>query len=351
LAEAEARKIKFGVAYPKDTVYPVVKEFLDEILGEIQESLDFFEKKNKEKIGGFVVVGGTGQMFGLLDYFQKKLGKAGLLGQAKLIKNKVPLEYIEAVGLALRSLDSNYKDELVINLNVSSFEQKMEKEIKPATLALASEEKAEVEIGDRELLESLAPPEIKEEKVHSRLLLLLDVVIVGAILIGVAWQYSNYNETARQQATQSSIIHFENLQTFNFTEEVAVSGSEYLPQRVRGKIIRTTVSTSTDFNAAVVFADESLKKELKSDENYFKEPLNKSLMQQKNSYPMIFEWLVYEQQTLLESLAAQMDKINSGHVPYSFDSIENTAVEPTSNSNVFLLKSTVKAYVNETLKP
>ncbi len=76
----------------------------NQIIDEITDTVAYFEKNSGKKIKSAVLVGGSSQMTGLLDYFATKTKLPTTIGFSQLNRQKSPLEYIEAIGLALRAL-------------------------------------------------------------------------------------------------------------------------------------------------------------------------------------------------------------------------------------------------------
>ncbi len=322
LAEAEEQKIKFGLSYPDNKIVPVIQEVLKEISERALESITYFEERKKEKVGNFILIGGTSQMFGLLDYFKTSLQRPGIIAQMKFDNKIIPLLYVEAAGLALRTIDDKYKNDLKMSVTVG----KTLSEIMPPVAAAESGEVYSPEAAssddNRQLSKSLAPPKIAEEKVKSKLLLLVNILIIGVVLIGAAWQYRNYDKKNQAAVNQASVINYDHLQSLDVKIEVATSGLENNDNRVVGRISRVVVASSTSLAAAEESAKILLATDLKSGEKFYREPLNRDKLLASLQFPAIFEWLVYDQRSYLAIVSKEMDKINTKKIPFALNGAE-----------------------------
>jgi hypothetical protein len=189
----------------------------------------------------------------------------------------------------------------------------------------------------------------KDKLLRSRLLLLFDVLIVGAVLIVLAWQYRSYENGQQLAALQKNVVQYNFLQTFNFKVPVAVNSLEYTADRLHGRVVKNVINQgqANNYNNAMLISLDLAKKEIKADEGIFGRPLAEANLRQSNSFPMNFEWLVYPQRDLIAYVTDQVNKLNVDNTPYFLNSVENTNVEPTDNTNIFNMDAKVGAYVNE----
>jgi len=107
--KAEVEKIKSGLKSRNKDIVSTIQKELDVISAEIKDTVAYFEKNTGKKISSAVFVGGTSQLIGLIEYFSDQLKLPVSIGVSQLNKQKSPLEYIEAIGLALRALDSSWR--------------------------------------------------------------------------------------------------------------------------------------------------------------------------------------------------------------------------------------------------
>ena len=108
LKKAEEEKIKFGLKSKSKKVVNSLQAELDEIIKSIKESLENYKNETGAMVAKVVLVGGSSLLLGLPEYFSKSLGIPVEAGKARLTKEKLPLFYIEAIGLALGKAEKHW---------------------------------------------------------------------------------------------------------------------------------------------------------------------------------------------------------------------------------------------------
>lgn len=105
--EAEARKIAVGLKNKDKKIVEALRAELDLIIEEIKIFLAYAREQEGQAAAEMILVGGSSQMLGLADYFKSALNLPVGLGAAGFA-GKTPLEYWEAIGLALRKIDKKW---------------------------------------------------------------------------------------------------------------------------------------------------------------------------------------------------------------------------------------------------
>ena len=120
--EAEKIKISYGIGndFKSDALFKATKPVLENLLQEIERSIDFYVTglKYSESINRIIMCGGGSNTKGLIPYFSKKLGREIELGnpwinmvmgkKLPMIEKNQSLQYSTAIGLALKGL--HYED-------------------------------------------------------------------------------------------------------------------------------------------------------------------------------------------------------------------------------------------------
>src|SRR3989339_347593 len=106
LGQAEAVKIEKGLENSDQKIKSAILEQLGLITAEVGETLSGFKEKTGTEVVKLILVGGSSRMTGLQKYFTENLHLPVQVGSAKSLSAKVPLEYVEAVGLALRGVEN-----------------------------------------------------------------------------------------------------------------------------------------------------------------------------------------------------------------------------------------------------
>lgn len=121
LDEAEKTKIQYGIGsdFKNDTIFKVVKPILDNLVAEIERSMDFFITglQYSEKIDKIIICGGGANTKGIIPYLSKKIGRELELGNSwtnlnmgkklPIIERNESVQYSTAIGLALKGLHNN----------------------------------------------------------------------------------------------------------------------------------------------------------------------------------------------------------------------------------------------------
>lgn len=111
--DAEKEKIKADLQ-KGDKISNILIKSLQPILKELKKTFQYWEKERGLKIQEIILIGGSAKLKGLTDYLASNLGIKVALGNSSLQDKKDILLYLEAIGLALRKLNSKWKDDPVI---------------------------------------------------------------------------------------------------------------------------------------------------------------------------------------------------------------------------------------------
>ena len=117
---AEIKKIELGISDQNNQIFTVLVSKLESIIKAIRESLSYFENTARIKVENIILVGGSSQLKGLLPYLKANLGGDVTknlnikIGSSSLRGREVPLEHLEAIGLALRGLEGGWNNDPMI---------------------------------------------------------------------------------------------------------------------------------------------------------------------------------------------------------------------------------------------
>lgn len=102
IEEAEKQKIAIGLANKTSPIGQIIQKQIDDLCQELLSQISFYQQHSQQTVSEIVLVGGSCKMPGLLDYMGQKLGKPTKIGQSAVLAKATELEYVEAIGLALR---------------------------------------------------------------------------------------------------------------------------------------------------------------------------------------------------------------------------------------------------------
>ncbi|MEK7453096.1 MAG: pilus assembly protein PilM [Patescibacteria group bacterium] len=108
--EAEELKKEIGLSKPGEQVNEILTKALQLVVLDIKKTFNYFNTQKNENIVEVVLVGGSSALKGLVDYFNINLGVPTKIGNQVLDEHASgeKLNYIEAIGLALRGLDKKW---------------------------------------------------------------------------------------------------------------------------------------------------------------------------------------------------------------------------------------------------
>ncbi|MDA1334728.1 MAG: pilus assembly protein PilM [bacterium] len=184
--EAEVDKKNIGLTAPGEPISSAIIKGLTPVLKELQSAIKFFEKESGESVREMILVGGSSGLKGLAEYFNANLGIAVRVGKQAVIKNDVPLQYIESVGLALRGLDARWQERdpgLLPSMRLETYKTK-ERGGNPLSVIMGMMHTSKMNPGrPKPVIEPMADGEgrakLSKEKIVLGLLLIV-LIILGA---------------------------------------------------------------------------------------------------------------------------------------------------------------------------
>ncbi len=350
--EAEKQKIKTGLSDKNSRIFPVLIKSLEPINKEIETLLNYFQEKNNQKVKEIVLVGGSSKLEGIADYFNTNLDLSVKVGKPVLLETKAPLEYMGAIGLALRGVDKKWsRKDPAISMKLQERKGRktlFPKKIKPKRVP---EKKGREELMPTlEGIEETSLPSIvdisRAKKLRSKKILLIIILIIGVIVIGLAYWYRSYEKAQREGKKESQIVQYTKTQSFDLKVPVAVAPSEYTSDRARGRIIENTIKAAGDYNEAVAHSRIAVEKGLKEGEKLWLRPVSP----EQAVFPMIIKWLVFSEEDANKLFLKEVDKLNKDKVDYVLNNLEKKNIESTENSNIFYLAGKVTISLNQLIE-
>ena len=193
LSEAEEQKVQIGLSQEGGRLFFIIVKALQPIVGAIKQTIDYVKEKTGKEIEGMLLVGGTSKLKGLEGYLKEQVNQPVRIGDPLFLKKKSALEYVEAIGLALRGFDrpqDKYDPFLAVK--------------EPSSFALFGRETSKTDPSvdvkkkkpQKEELSFATPFELEEiRKLRFQKYVLLGVLVAGIIMIVAADRYRNYQET------------------------------------------------------------------------------------------------------------------------------------------------------------
>ncbi len=182
--KAEAIKIKIGLSDTESLIFPAIVKVLEQILKEIQTALSYFKKNTGQSVKKIIFIGGSSKLKGLMDYFQTNFDLPVRFGQSELLAKKIPLEYIGAIGIALKGIDKKW-----LQKDPAFLASDIKEEKKPSKKSAKEEAELDIDNSEDSLLLQSDTKMKQNKKLRFRKITLGVILIVGLILIILAFWF------------------------------------------------------------------------------------------------------------------------------------------------------------------
>ena len=338
--QAEEEKLKVGLSDKKSNVFTALDKTLEPMIGEIKELFDYLEKTTKQRVGKIVLLGGSGKLKNINEYFNDNFDLTVKKATLNFSKKEVPLEYIESAGLALRGMSKQWIKDISIPT-------------KDHFLDEINNEGVWGQLAGGSMTDFCLPSftsRTQAKKMRSEKLTLIIVLFIGVLCIFGAYSYRNRQKAKKEQELKSRIGLYMNTQSFDFKIPVAVSSSEYEAERAKGRIIANVVQSAKDYNSAILASEAIVKEELEKGEELSPEPIDKLTDQDTIIFPLTINWLAYSKEGANRLFLEEMDKANKENIDYTLDKIEKKGIEATQNSNLYYITGIITISSSELIK-
>lgn len=367
---AEKLKIEYGLS--KEGEYGaelemVLNSGVNCILQEIKKILAYHQTKFQKNIAEIVLLGGSAKMKGLLEYFQKNLVVSHLIPQiseqkspiskdsdekkessAALNKNAnivlgksayLPdgnlLEYIEAIGVALRGCDSCYeKDHFFASIDLKKLEKEKQK--------MAKENEKEKAATDGE-------QNLSWFKAHKQETQLLAILLIGLILIAGAFWYRNYSASKNYQSQETALGAYEYEENAEYDIPVRTDLNAYDGSFARARIFTKTFAKALELSAAEKQGKTEALADLRKGEELWPTPVLGAETEEKIIFPLDYAWLIFRKADL-DKLIMKKIKADVLEKEFMFSESEYLELKKGEEDNSYLLRVKVKFFTTEKIK-
>lgn len=328
--EAEQEKCKNGLGSSNEKVKVALRGFLDDVIAGVKDFLRHVHGQRAVDVSNLILIGGTSQMPGLLDYFKTQTGLNVSVGSSSYLTDSGDLLYVEAAGLAL--YEKNQWQFPIFDHGLTEEKSRAQKTIKA-----------------KMLVEDVVENNGESAKIKKQKIILSIIAICGIIAIGLAFWYRSVQDNKHQAELAAKTQQFSFAHTLLLSVPVAVDSSEQTEDRVAGRIIENTIQIFGEKEEAIQTSRVAVTKQILDGETLWKEPLSASSAASKASANSnkaaanyTVRWLVYNDTNanslFTEAATTEMRKTD---VAYSVSNIEKKSLEPTENKNIYLLRGEV----------
>ncbi|MBL7057966.1 pilus assembly protein PilM [Patescibacteria group bacterium] len=342
--QAENYKEKYGLSDSGKKIFPIIIKVLEPVVADIKTALDFYKKHGSGVIQGIVTVGGTSKLRGLNDYLNANLDIKIWSGNSALIKEKVPLEYIEAIGLALGGLDDKYSD-----LFIKYKEEQLKTKIDFKNIDFKNKGKKIVsnfinKINKKNSSSVVNSGDAKEPLFDKKVL--IAIFIVAFVVLAGAFWYRENERVKRLEEIKVKVSQFAQTQQLRVEVPIAINEMEYGDGVIKGRVIRDVVDIAKNYDDALAISKEQVAKVKGQGEVIWENPIN-DINRSNIIFPLEVDWLVYDSDEANELIVNNIDKLNTKKIDYILNSVNSVSISYSDNPNVMVLISRVVISLHE----
>ena len=341
-AQAEAAKIKHGLSDPNKKIFSVFAKALESIVNELKELLQYYEKNSGKKVENMLIIGGGSKLKGVVEYLEANLGVKVYQANSSLVRQKVPLDNLEAVGVALRALDDRFlRNDPILYLKAEKSVKAIKSLFKIKNLIALSYlilnkfkfaaifAKHGKALGGSEVIAA-----------DKRRITIFRLIIISAlILLLPAWWYRSAQQNERDKVLQEKVVGIAQMQAFNIRVPMAVVESERKSDRISARVVVDKILVAQDLLTVVSESMERIRARLGANELIWDEPIG--FNHDNPAFPMDLRWIVYNNNEANLILAQAIEFLNTQKSEYIVNNIRKNALEPSNNPNVFYLSARV----------
>lgn len=302
-----------------------IQGFLAPIIEEIFLALNIGQVRAGQAINHVYLIGGTAALLGLEEYLTSKL-------RAKLPDIKVVLgqevsiiEYVEALGLATRGMESGQAAKLILPVETPAKKE-------PEKVIKSSEIKSTVSVQRVE--------DDSEAKTKRQVKILIVLLIIGVFALGGSLWFKSQRQKAKKSVTptvQPASFSYQHEVEVEVEVSVSTTTSRYT---IKGQLLADVIETPALYEAAVRQSSLNVTQLVAGGHTLWPRPLKVYGAEENLIFPLRIEWLAYP---VKQVNSAALDKVGQKMAEQKF-LLNNTEVK-----NVNFDEKTGKAILTVTV--
>ena len=311
--EAEKIKKEDGLTSKNKIVFNTLDKAIGKLVKEVDSSIKYFESKKEGRVEEIVLLGSSSKMKGIMAYFKNSLNLPVKRGEAhSLFKDKVPLEYMGAVGSALRGVDKRWeKKDPVITISKDDFEKESEKN--------KTEGKGEEKI----FIGEDSPEELQEKKLKKQKIFFVIIFILAIITIGSAFWYRGGKRDERKLSLVEQ-TKYKKQQTISLKAEIIIDKGDN-KNNLRAKVVEDVAEFNGDKENKIEESRLKIKKQLKEGEELILESAIEEFREEEDV--LRIKWLAYSEKAANSILINKINNYNEEGIDYILNSIKKRGIE------------------------
>lgn len=317
--EAEKLKINKGLGENQNqAVNTILNKSLQKIIDGIKINIDYWQKNNSQEVQEIILLGGSSQMLGLVDY----LNSMNLSVKVRLAK---PLfrhldfgfEYIEAIGLAIRGIEKKW-------LRTDPFIPTSEDD--------TGKIKSDFAFNKINILKNI----LNWLKSRNKKMIFSGLFI--CLILTCLFFYQIFSQ--QKQPENNLLKQYPYSYSLTLEHLITIDKEAYTDNKIKGRIIEKTVKEVMDYDKAVAIAQKEVKLELKDNEKLWIEPLNEEQDGKTIIFPLKLRWLVYNQADAKRLFLAKTRR-ELAEIDFVYQGITFSKLQITDNEREFLLSGKI----------
>jgi type IV pilus assembly protein PilM len=332
---AEKVKVEDGLVSKNKVVFDTLDKAIGELVEEVRSSIQYFENKEGVKVQEIILLGSSSKMKGIMSYFKNSLNLPIRRGEVhSMFKSKVPLEFMGAIGSALRGVDKRWEEK---DPAITVSRDDLKKEIEKNKLELKGEDK--IFIGED------SPEEIQEKKLKKQKILFVAIFVLAVVLIGSAFWYRGVKREKRN-LEQVEQVKYKKQQTISLKINIVIDSGDN-KNNLRGKIIEDIIDVEGDKGAKIEESRLKIIKQLSEKKELLLESAIEEIKEGEKNVLRI-KWLSYDEKVANAIFISKINKYNKEGIEYILNSIKKRGME--KDEDQYYLLADINISLNKEIK-
>jgi len=335
---AEEKKLQLGIADETNQIFLILTKQLESITKSVKKALQYSKDKLGINVDTIIFVGGSSKLKGLLPYLKASFDttKEIKLGNSSLRGKNVPLEHLEAIGLALRGTGGIWDKDPVIRLNSSKTTKKNIDQISFKKEIPSKEQVLQM----AKAIDSNKKPKLISKK--RKFIIIFLVLVSAGLIIGY---YSLFKSGGEKD--NSEIPQFSQSQVLRLRIPLILSSQENLEGEISGRVVKNIIRIANGYEEALDNSRALAEKEIRDKEILWQNPISKVQVE----FPMNFEWIVYEKESLKKAIKQNIENMKgSDQSDYELGIFEVINLTESEDPNVYYLEVDAHLSLDEKIK-
>jgi Tfp pilus assembly PilM family ATPase len=347
ISEDEAEVLKKGVALgDADNTSPatvITQTIVDSIIDDVDKSLAYIATTTGHPIEHVYLIGGSSRLGGLTVLFEQKTHVPTAYGKIVYIENATEddFDYITALGLALRGVDSRW-DQMHPSFSASDIH---EDTIHTPLVSRTVTTQAKSILSRATGLAEIVRVHTHGQRTRRQIIILVALVCVGTGLVIGLSRYRSLMRQERSSSLLSQLVQYSLVQNIPVHIPLYLRESVIGDDHIRGRVISHVLEISGSYEEARARSEQFVSKQLQEGERLWAIPMDPepNILQ----WPLTFRWIAYTYNDVQNAMVYSVNTQNTTSVPYAVNNILIQSILPTDDLEVLTLQGEISISLNE----